>query len=284
MPAEVTRILSDLHFGEHASLVRHLDRLRPLLAGADQLVFNGDTLDTRPSPNEAHSAACRTEVQNFIRQHAPPATFLTGNHDADISDRHHLELAQGRVFVTHGDILFDNLVPWSQDAVEAGRRVAVERAREPDPARLNLERLLEIHRRVARGIPQRHQSERNRVRFVARYLADTLWPPHRTFLVLAAWRALPERAAALARQHRPAARFIVTGHTHRRGIWPRADGRVVINTGSYTLPLDPAAVDVSDRNVTVREIVLRSGEFRFGRTLATFPLAAPANAAEKTET
>ena len=81
-----------------------------------------------------------------------------------------------------------------------------------------------------------------------------------------------------------AARFIVTGHTHRRGIWPRADGRVVINTGSYTLPLDPAAVDVSDRNVTVREIVLRSGEFRFGRTLATFPLAAPANAAEKTET
>jgi predicted phosphodiesterase len=261
-----------------------LDRLRPLLAGADQLVFNGDTLDTRPSPNEAHSAACRTEVQNFIRQHAPPATFLTGNHDADISDRHHLELAQGRVFVTHGDILFDNLVPWSQDAAEAGRRIAVERAREPDPARLNLERLLEIHRRVARGIPQRHQSERNRVRFVARYLADTLWPPHRTFLVLAAWRALPERAAALARQHRPAARFIVTGHTHRRGIWRKGDGRVVINTGSYTLPLDPAAVDVSDRNVTVREIVLRSGEFRFGRTLATFPLAAPANAAEKTET
>jgi exonuclease SbcD len=219
-------------------------------------------------------------VESFVREQAPAATFITGNHDADISDRHHLELAQGRVFVTHGDILFDNLVPWSRDAAEAGRRIAAERAREPDPALLNLERLFEIHRRVARGIPQRHQSERNRLRFLTRYLADTLWPPHRAFLVLAARRALPERAAALARRHRPAARLIVTGHTHRRGIWRRADGRVVINTGSYTLPLDPAAVDVSDGNVTVREIVLRSGEFRFGRTLATFPLAAPANGAE----
>ena len=280
MPAAVTRILSDLHYGEHASRVRHLDRLRPLLTDADRLVFNGDTLDTRPSRNGAHSAACRAEVESFVREQAPAATFITGNHDADISDRHHLELAQGRVFVTHGDILFDNLVPWSRDAAEAGRRIAAERAREPDPALLNLERLLEIHRRVARGIPQRHQSERNRLRFLTRYLADTLWPPHRAFLVLAARRALPERAAALARRHRPAARFIVTGHTHRRGIWRRADGRVVINTGSYTLPLDPAAVDVSDGGVTVREIVLRSGEFRFGRTLATFPLAAPANGAE----
>jgi predicted phosphodiesterase len=280
VPAEITRILSDLHYGEHASRVHHLDRLRPLLTGAHRLVFNGDTLDTRPGRNESHSAACRAEVESFVRGQAPAATFLTGNHDADIGDRHHLELAQGRVLVTHGDILFDNIVPWSRDAAEAGRRIAAERAREPDPARISLERLMEIHRRVARGIPQRHQSERNRVRFLARYLADTLWPPHRALLVLAAWRALPERAAALARRHRPTARFIVTGHTHRRGIWRRTDGRVVINTGSFTLPLDPAAVDVDHGGVTVREIVLRSGEFRFGRTLGTFPLAAPANGAE----
>lgn len=280
MPAAVTRILSDLHYGEHASRVPRLDRLRPLLTGADRLVFNGDTLDTRPSRNESHSAACRAEVESFVRDHAPATTFITGNHDADISACHHLELAHGAVFVTHGDILFDDIVPWSRDAAEAGRRIAAERAREPVATQGNLERWLEIHRRVARGIPQRHQSERNRLRFLTRYLADTLWPPHRAFLVLAAWRALPERAAALARRHRPAARFIVTGHTHRRGIWRRADGRIVINTGSFTMPLDPAAVDVSDSGVTVREIVLRSGEFRFGRTLGTFPLAAPANGAE----
>ncbi|MFM9030676.1 MAG: metallophosphoesterase, partial [Opitutaceae bacterium] len=123
MPAAVTRILSDLHYGEHVSRVSRLDRLRPLLTGADRLVFNGDTLDTRPSRNESHSAVCRAEVESFVREQAPAATFITGNHDADISDRHHLELAQGRVFVTHGDILFDNLVPWSRDAAEACRRI-----------------------------------------------------------------------------------------------------------------------------------------------------------------
>lgn len=270
----VTRIFSDLHYGEHSSRLRHLERLRPLLADAGQIVFNGDTLDTRLGLDGRRSFDRRAEIEGFIREIDAPTILVTGNHDADISGHHHLELAQGEVYVTHGDILFDDIVPWSRDAAEAGRQVAAERARTPAASRGILEELLEIHRRVARAIPQRHQSERNRVRFLARYLADTIWPPHRALLVLAAWRALPGRAAAFARLHRPAARFVVTGHTHRRGIWPMADGRVVINTGSFTLPLDPAAVDVSEEGVTVREIVLRRGEFRFGRTLGTFPLAA----------
>ncbi len=243
------------------------------------MVFNGDTLDTRPGRNERHSAARRREVTEFVRKHAPSTTFITGNHDADLSDHHELELAGRQVWVTHGDVLFDNIVPWSRDAPSAGRRVADERAREPEPATLGVARLLEIHRHVARSIPQRHQSERNRLRFLLRYLADTVWPPHRIFLILAAWRSLPGRAAVFARRHRPGARYIVTGHTHRRGIWRQPEGRVVINTGSYTLPLAPAAVDVSEEAVVVREIVLRSGEFRFARPLGAFPLAAPATAA-----
>jgi predicted phosphodiesterase len=280
LSAAVTRILSDLHYGEHASRVSRLAQLRPLLDGADRLVLNGDTLDTRPGRDARYSAVCRNEVAEFFRENAPTTAFITGNHDADLSANHELELAERKVWVTHGDILFDNMVPWGRDAVAAGRRIAALRAREPDPENLRIERLLQIHRWVARGIPQRHQAERDRLRFIARYLADTIWPPHRAFLILAAWRTLPKRAAALARRHRPDARFIVTGHTHRRGIWRQLDGRLVINTGSYTLPLAPAAVDVRDDSVTVREIVLRSAEFRFGRTLGAFPLAATATGAE----
>ncbi len=274
MPASVIRILSDLHFGEHASRVRHLGQLRPLLQGTDQLVLNGDTLDTRPSRDEAHTASCRAEVSRFFRENVPSVTFLTGNHDADISGEHRLDLAAGRALVTHGDILFDNIVPWSRDAADAGRRIAGQRAREPG-SRDDLDRLLAIHRRVAHGIPQRHQAERHRLRFIMRYLADTVWPPHRIALVLAAWRSLPSRAAELARRHKPAARFIITGHTHHRGIWRQPCGRHVVNTGSFTLPLNPAAVDVSDDCVKVRAIVLSSGEFRLGPTLGEFPLAAP---------
>ena len=94
--------------------------------------------------------------------------------------------------------------------------------------------------------------------------------------MLAARRSLPARAAELARRHRPAAHFVVTGHTHHRGIWRRPCGRVVVNTGSYTLPLNPAAVDISRDRVTVRAVVLRAGEFRLGPVLGEFPLAAGA--------
>jgi predicted phosphodiesterase len=272
VPALVTRILSDLHFGEHASRVRQPEQLRPLLDGADRIVLNGDTVDTRPSRDPSHTAACHASITRFFQSGVGSATFLTGNHDADISQEHRLELAEGRVLVTHGDILFDDIVPWSRDAAEAGRRIAKERALAPT-AGCDLDRLLAIHRKVAHGIPQRHQAERNRLRFALRYLADTIWPPHRSLLVLAAWSSLPDRAAELARVHRPAARFIITGHTHHRGIWQRHCGRVVINTGSYTLPLDPAAVDVTEAHVRVRAIVLRSGEFQLGPLLGEFPLA-----------
>jgi len=50
VPPAVTRIFSDLHFGDRASRARRLAQLRPLLDGVDALVLNGDTLDTRPGP------------------------------------------------------------------------------------------------------------------------------------------------------------------------------------------------------------------------------------------
>ncbi|MFM9080845.1 MAG: metallophosphoesterase, partial [Opitutaceae bacterium] len=268
MPAAVTRILSDLHYGEHVSRVSRLDRLRPLLTGADRLVFNGDTLDTRPSRNESHSAACRAEVENFVRDQAPTATFITGNHDADISACHHLELAHGAVFVTHGDILFDNIVPWSRDAAEAGRRIAAERAREPVATQGNLERWLEIHRRGVEGhgegagvdddasvgpppnpaavrVARDDETRRGPVSAGEGGRALRQRPPGGEDEKRAVGR--PQGVGEVAREEAQAvplglvplrnatggaARFIVTGHTHRRGIWRRADGRIVINTGS----------------------------------------------------
>ena len=91
MAAELTRIFSDIHYGDRASRVRRLAQLRPLLAGVDHLVLNGDTLDTRPGPNPDHTAACRAEVLAFFGEHVPRTTFLTGNHDANFTSEHALD-------------------------------------------------------------------------------------------------------------------------------------------------------------------------------------------------
>jgi predicted phosphodiesterase len=274
VPAELTRIISDLHFGDRASRVHRLDQLAPLLAGVSHLVLNGDTLDTRPSADPLHAEQCRAAVAGFFPRHVGRVTFVTGNHDADFSPHHHLDLAGGAVFATHGDILFDDLVPWSQDARAAGRHIKEELHRLPPGRRLELDPRLAVFRRVAMAIPQRHQSEKNRLRYALQYLADTVWPPHRVFLVIHAWRVMPARAATLLRRHRPQARFIVTGHTHRAGLWHMPDGIVVINTGSFTLPIGACAVDLTAGTLTVRRIDLRADRFAPGAIIAAFPLAA----------
>ncbi len=275
MSREFTRIFSDIHFGDRASRVRHLDQLRPLLAGVDHLILNGDTLDTRPTEFPAHTARCRAAVTAFFAQSVGRVTYVTGNHDGDFSPIHHLDLAAGAVFVIHGDILFDAIVPWSRDAGPVRRRIRERLDLLEEADRKNLAHRLAIFRAVAMTIPQRHQSEPRALRYRLRYLADTVWPPHRAFAVLHAWWVMPGRSAALVRRHRPAARFIVTGHSHRPGVWTFPDGITVLNTGSFTLPLGACAVDVTAAQLAVRRIERRQGHYHPGPVLAEFPLAGP---------
>jgi predicted phosphodiesterase len=273
VPAELTRILSDIHFGDKASRVSRLAQLQPLLDGVSHLVLNGDTLDTRPGPAPDYTAKCRASVSEFFSRGVAKTTFLTGNHDADFSPHHHLDLAGGRVFATHGDIFFDDIVPWSKDAPLISRRIAEELRQLPVELHHHLDHRLAVLRRVAASIPQRHQSERNALKHALYFIGDTIWPPQRFLRMFEAWRLTPIRAAALAQSHRPAARFILSGHTHRPGIW-RPNGNItVINTGSFCPPLGGYLVDIAAEQLSVRRVDFRGGEFRAGDRVATFPLA-----------
>jgi len=271
--AGLIRIFSDIHFGDRASRVDRLAQLRPLLDGVDHAILNGDSLDTRPGPSPGHTAACRSEVQAFFPAVCAQATFLTGNHDADFSPHHALDLAGGDVFVVHGDVFFDNIVPWSQDVPLIERRIAAELEGLPVSLHHDFDQRLALFRRVAASIPQRHQSERNRLKYAWHYLADTVWPPLRMLRVFQAWRHAPSQAAAMTKRHRPAARFVIAGHTHRPGIWPDAHGITVINTGSFCPPLGGAVVDLTSEQLIVRQVKFFRGEFQVGATLAAFPLA-----------
>ena len=272
VPAKTIRILSDLHFGDHASRVTHLVQIRPLLDSVAHLVLNGDTLDTRPGPLSRHTAECRAVVADFFPHSVAQTTFLTGNHDPDLSPLHHLDLADGAVFVTHGDIFFDDIVPWSNDAALIRQRLAAERCAFTPDAPPDLMQHFAMVRRVAASIPQQHQSERNRLKYTARFLADTIWPPTRVVRIIETWRNTPTLAAGFLRQHRPRARFIISGHTHRRGIWPQPDGVTVINTGAFCPPGGSYLVDLTPGKLTVRAVVRRAGEFRPGPIVAEFPL------------
>jgi predicted phosphodiesterase len=268
----LTRIFSDIHFGDPASKVHRLAQLRPLVEGVDALVLNGDTLDTRPGRRPEHTAACRAELAAFTRSCGATVTLLTGNHDPDVSTQHTLDLADGRVFVTHGDILFDNIVPWGRDAPEIARRIAVEFSSLTPNEREALATRFAVWRRVASQIPQRHQAEPRSLKYLLGFIADTVWPPLRILRVLESWRVEPIRAAALVRRHRPSAKFILLGHTHRPAIRVN-DGIIAINTGTFCPPFEAHAVDVTPDRLVVRQIERRSGEFHPAGIVAQFPLA-----------
>ena len=273
MPGEVIRIFSDLHYGDRGSSIRSLSSLTPLFEGATSLVLNGDTIDTRPGPYPAVTAALRLEASEFFARSTPPTTLLTGNHDPDFSDRHRLDLAGGQIFVTHGDVIFDDLVPWGQDAAFARQRLIEELAALPAEQRDELDARLGAYRRVAASIPQRHQAERDRVKYALSFFADTIWPPDRVLRVLRAWRRAPRLAATLTRHYRPHAHFAVIGHIHHPGYWRMPNGVTVLSTGSFCPPLGGCVIDVSSETIRLRRIVYKRGEFRLGRSVAEFALA-----------
>jgi predicted phosphodiesterase len=269
----LTRVFSDLHFGDPASKVRRLAQLRPLLDGVDELILNGDTIDTRPSRRPQYTAECRAEVDAFAGSLLAAVTLLTGNHDPDLSTHHLLDFAQGQILITHGDILFANIVPWGNDAAMIARLLASELGDLAPAQRVDLATRYAIWRRVAGRILQRHQAEPRGLKYFAGFVADTVWPPWRVLRVLNAWRDEPALAANFARRYRPAAKFIILGHTHRPAI-RRAGDLTIINTGTFCPPFGAYAVDLTPGRLAVRRIIERAGEFHPGDTVAEFPLAA----------
>ncbi len=282
----ILRIFSDLHLGDRGCRVRTLDQLAPLFDGADALVLNGDSLDTRPGPvhlsapalaaANADTAAQRAGFLDFLTHHAPPATLLTGNHDPDISTQHTLDLADGQIFVTHGDIFFDDIVPWSRDVSIMRQLLAREFASLTPDERRRLDLRFAAFRRVCANVPQRgHHAERNPFLYTFGLLADVAWPT-RTLAVLRTWRETPALAAAFLHTHRPHARYLIMGHTHRPGIVQAPGGLIVVNTGSFCTPAKACAVDLTAEKLILRRIVGNGGVLRFGETLTTFALASAA--------
>jgi predicted phosphodiesterase len=271
--ARLIRIVSDVHFAERSSRVSALSQLLPLLEGADLFVFNGDTLDTRPGGDVQRTARLRREVLAFFGSCGTPVTFLTGNHDPDFTPDHSLDLEDGRVLVTHGDVLFDSIVPWSGEAELIRHEVLRALDALPADGSSGLEGRLGAFRSVEATISQRHQAERNPLRYAIRLANDTVWPPRRAFSMLKAWREAPGKAAALAATHRPKARCIVIGHTHRPGVWRSPSGVAVVNTGSFSAPFGALTAEVSAGVVRVRKVESRRGRFHPGRAVDEIPLA-----------
>lgn len=266
---EPIRIISDLHLGYSGSLVTDAAQLRPLLAGVGTIVLNGDTAEMR---GEKHWPDARGELEKLrglCAEARVQSVFINGNHDPAISSVNHLDLLEGAVLATHGDMLYHDLAPWSKEAKALGLAHSELLEGLDDSSFTDFEARLRLMKDAIHCVElpdlRLHSGRLARVAMFAR----ECWPPTRPFKILRCWHDAPGRAVALAQLFRPRARFILIGHTHLGGV-TRVGSRVVINTGSFTPLLGRFLVDIEDGALTVRHIRRDHGVFAPGRDVRRF--------------
>ncbi len=241
----------------------------PLLQEAKTVIFNGDTVELRYLRGRQIGLRNAELVREACQEAGITPVFIRGNHDPIISDLGHVDLVDGAVLVTHGDLLFHDISPWSHEAETIGEAHTRELAGMEEDAFLDFEKRLKASKRAALSIELHRMGIQRGAFSTLRTILRECWPPWRPFQILHSWAVTPSRAEALLRVFRPRARFIIIGHTHLSGTWRRGP-RVIINTGSF-LPIGGRmAVDVLGDELVIRPILFERGAFRAGLPIMKF--------------
>ncbi|HVJ45796.1 MAG TPA: hypothetical protein VM511_05375, partial [Luteolibacter sp.] len=126
------RVISDLHLGHRVSRIENVGRLRPLIAGAGTLVFNGDTWQELAKELKEKSRGLLQELEKICREEGCQPVFLPGNHDPGWPGKGYLELAEGKIVITHGDALLRDGSPWKREILTGAAKVEGIWSKYPD--------------------------------------------------------------------------------------------------------------------------------------------------------
>jgi predicted phosphodiesterase len=270
----VIRILSDLHWGHKASLIKDLDSLEGLLSEPDEFIFNGDTLEQKFENSPSHLNAPLPSIgqfENCVKSWKTKAHFITGNHDPKISQHHYCELNDGEILITHGDGIFKDIAPWSQNAQLLG-----------DVAEKGLNHLQRngdvSFYDFLQTIKDACIEENSRLKDYD----PTVWgklqiflrqacPPTRVLKILDCWKATPQMAVNMAHRYGLSPKFLIIGHTHKPAIHS-IEQTTVINTGSFLPWPGATAVDLTEKGIFVRKVLRGNRSFSIGKTIQQFEL------------
>lgn len=228
---EPVRVLSDLHLGHKVSRIEDVASLRPLIAGAATVIFNGDTWQELARTFYDRSIAMLEALKALCHEEGAEAVFLSGNHDPGWPGPGWVELAGGRIIITHGDALLFAGSPWKREILTSGQRI-MELWDQHPAADQDVEERLRVARKIARELCSvEHPTGRH---FIQRAW-DAVLPPGRAVKMIESWALQASAGATFCESYFPHAEVLVVGHFHREGSW-RKNGRQIINTGSFMAP------------------------------------------------
>jgi len=244
-------ILSDLHLGLSTL---QIGQLQPLIEAADELWLNGDTFEMRHPRYRTDGERLLAELEARCLRRKIPLLRLSGNHDHDAALPMHRMLLDGRVLVTHGHAFLPCIAPWSVWAKEAQQRY--DNALNALPA--NQRGSMQAAFQAAAAASEAAWSDTRRERKL--HASAMLLRPMAVLQVLKTWAAWPAFTEAFVQAHQPQARVVISGHSHKRGVYLR-NGRAQMNTGSFNAPSRPAAVWVRDNEVCWIPLSLRGNRY-----------------------
>lgn len=261
------RILSDLHLGHRVSRIASAESLRPLIAGAGTVIFNGDTWQELARLFRERSAEMLEDLKRICVEEGAEPVFLSGNHDPGWPGPGWLELAEGRILITHGDAFFPDGSPWSREALtrqdQVGELWKRFEAVVDDPAeRIVLAREMALVLRAAEYPKGKQLWQR---------ALDAVRPPRRAFEMLRVWATQADAAAAFAEHYFPKAEIIIKGHFHREGIWHKR-GRLVINLGAFMNPCPALWADYHDGLLRCGKVDESGKSYRMGEVSGVWRL------------
>ncbi len=255
------RVFSDLHLGHKASRIDRVEKLRPLLCGAGTVIFNGDTWQELSRPWRERSANMLGELRALGADEGCEMMFLPGNHDPGWDGPGFINLAEGRIVITHGDSLFFDSSPWKREVMLA--RESIEEMWRGFPAAdHDVNARLELAKEIARRLPTcRHPEARS---FVSR-VWDAVTPPRRALNILRAWFGQGEMGARFCERYFPQAELLLIGHFHRSGIW-KARGKTICNTGSFVVPGRACWAEWNGRSLSCGRVDESGSQYGFRRS------------------
>lgn len=264
---EPVRVLSDLHLGHRISRINEVSALKPLIAGAGTVVFNGDTWQELARPFYERSKEMLAALQALCREEGAEPIFLSGNHDPGWSGPGWLELAEGRIIITHGDALLFDGSPWKREILVSGEKV-MELWRQHPEAEQNIEERIRVAREIARELCSvEYPTGRN----IMMRAWDASQPPERAIKMLDAWMTQAAAGEKFCSRYFPTAEVLIIGHFHWDGSWLR-NGRRVINTGSFMNPGRAHWVEWNDGWLSRGSIQESATECRKGEILDVWRL------------
>lgn len=265
---EPVRILSDLHLGHRVSRITSIESLRPLISGAATVVFNGDTWQELAVMFREKSAAMLQELKALCREEGAEPIFLSGNHDPGWPGTGWLELAGGKILITHGDALFFDGSPWSREAIAGQDRIRELWAQHHAAADDAGERL-RLAREIARYLVPKVFPKGKKL---WQRVLEAICPPQRALKMLHAWLTQADAAVDFADKFFPHAEVLVIGHFHRSGIWKKR-GRLVLNSGAYLPPADALWIDYDKGFLTCGKVLETPDRYTRGPASATWRIS-----------